>query len=113
MNYVEIQTTVSELISENGSQYSLSRPSPGGDQTLGVRIYGIFSKQLQDRFSSTGGGVVSMNKKTICLPVIQNGKVEPRVGDRLLQGNSNWRIDSVEVIRPDGVTTILYICDIT
>lgn len=113
IDYNDLQATVSSLIADTGTVYQLVRPDPSGDLLLANQVYGTFDKQLQDRFSATGGGVVSMAKKTLLVGVIKNGKVEPAIGDRLIQGSQNWRIDSVQVERPDGVTTILYTLDIS
>jgi hypothetical protein len=113
INYQSLQASVATLIASTGSIYRLVRPSVSGDQVLANQVYGTFDKQVLDRFSATGGGTISMSKKTILLPVIKNGKVVPQVGDRLSQGANLYRIDSVDTVQPDGVTPILYTADIS
>jgi hypothetical protein len=113
VNYSSLQATAAQLITSFGTPYTLTRPSINGDVTLAKGVYGTFDKQVVDRFSATAGGTVSMAKKQIYLPAIKNGKVEPQPGDTLSQGAQSWRIDAVDVVRPDGATTIYYTCDIS
>ena len=106
---LSLQATATSLITKYGNIYKLVRPSVGGDTVLAAQVYGTFDKQVSDWFSSTGGGVISNSNKTILMPIIKFGKVEPQPGDRLLYGNNqSWRIEGVDVVRPDNITTILY-----
>ena len=113
INYQQLQQTAYDLISSLGTSYKLIRPSINGDQVIASSVPGTFDKQVAATFSSTGGGVVISGKNVIYLPVIKSDKAFPMVEDRLIQGSYGWRIIEVDVLRPDGATTILYTCTVS
>jgi hypothetical protein len=112
INYTALQQSVASLIQSTGSVYRLVRPSVNGDQVIANQIWGTYDKQVYDRFSATGGGTITKTQKVIYLPVIKNGQQSPQVGDRLSQGAQVYRIDGVDTVMPDGITPILYTCDL-
>src|SRR5262245_60977820 len=113
INYIELQRIASNLIAALGSSYKLIRPSKEGERVLATGISGTFDRQMASTFSATNGGLSTMDRKVIYLPVIKSGKVEPQPEDRLIQGDKGYRVISVEVVRPDGKTTILYTCEVS
>ncbi len=110
---LDLQATATELIQAYGNIYKLVRPTNKNgtivDIVLMNQIWATFDKQVAAWVSTTGGGVIANNNKVLLVPVIKFGQIEPQAGDRFLYGNGQgWRATSVDVIRPDNVTTILY-----
>ena len=116
-DFVALQALAIQFITASGAPYKLLRPHTNGtDTVLVTNTPGTFDKQVNSLVGATAGGVIASDKKVIYLPVLRFGAVEPKTGDRLVSivnPKQGWRIQEVEVERPDGRTTIYYTCTVT
>ncbi len=115
---LSLQATATRLITQYGNLYQLVRPTTRGNAIVDVvlikQIWGTFDKQVAQFAASTGGGVILNSNKTLLVPVIKFGQIEPQPGDKFSYGsNQAWRVKSVDVIRPDSKTTIMYTIEVT
>jgi len=116
-DYTSLQQDITSILQTYGTLFKLVRPTLSAgvvtDKVIASSISGTMDAQIASYFSTTNGGIIATDKKTVYLQVLPNLKFEPEVGDRLISGKTSWRVVSVEYFRPDGVTTIAYTLTVT
>ena len=118
--YVQLKQDIAQILTTYGTQFKIVRPTKNlqtgivEDRVIASLVYGTLDAQMVGYYPTSAGGIVSTDKKTLYLvpPIV---KIDLEVGDRVIEiGVKNtWRIVSIELFRPDGVTLICYQLGIT